>query len=80
MEKKMARVFVDGALIGKVDDASGFTKNFRQMRRSGHVSTEVNISYKDYSNEIIINTDRGRARRPLIVVENGIPAVTPEDI
>ena len=76
----MARVFVDGALIGKVDDASGFTKNFRQMRRSGHVSTEVNISYKDYSNEIIINTDRGRARRPMIVVENGIPAVTPEDI
>ncbi|WP_319378384.1 DNA-directed RNA polymerase subunit B' [uncultured Methanocorpusculum sp.] len=80
MEKKMARVFVDGALIGKVDDAYGFTRNFRQMRRSGHVSTEVNISYKNYSNEIVINTDRGRGRRPLIVVENGVPAVTPEDI
>lgn len=80
MDKKMARVFVDGALIGKVDDAEGFTRHFRQMRRSGDVSTEVNISYKDYSNEIIINTDRGRARRPLIVVQNGVPAVTPEDI
>jgi DNA-directed RNA polymerase subunit B' len=80
MEKKMARVFVDGALIGKVDDAIGFTKNFRQMRRSEQVSSEANISYKDYSNEIVINTDRGRARRPLIVVENGVPAVTPEDI
>ena len=80
MDKKMARVFVDGALIGKVDDAEGFTRHFRQMRRSGEVSTEVNISYKDYSNEIIINTDRGRARRPLIVVQNGVPAVTPEDI
>ncbi len=76
----MARVFVDGALIGKVDDAEGFTRHFRQMRRSGQVSTEVNISYRDYSNEIIINTDRGRARRPLIVVENGVPTVTPEDI
>jgi RNA polymerase Rpb2, domain 4. len=52
MEKKMARVFVDGALIGKVDDAVTFTKNFRQMRRNGEVSTEVNISYKDYSNEL----------------------------
>ena len=80
MEKKMARVFVDGALIGKVDDAEGFTRHFRQMRRSGQVSTEVNISYKDYSNEIVINTDRGRARRPLIVVENGVPTVTPEDV
>lgn len=76
----MARVFVDGALIGKVDDAEGFTRHFRQMRRSGQVSTEVNISYKDYSNEIVINTDRGRARRPLIVVENGVPTVTPEDV
>ena len=80
MEKKMARVFVDGALFGKVDDAVGFTRNFRQMRRNGQIPTEVNISYKDYSNEIVINTDRGRARRPLIVVENGIPAVSPEDI
>lgn len=80
MEKKMARVFVDGALIGKVNDAEGFTKHFREMRRSGYVSTEVNISYKDYSNEIIINTDRGRARRPLIVVENGVPTVTPDDV
>ena len=76
----MARVFVDGALIGKVDDGDKFTRHFRQMRRSGDVSTEVNISYKDYANEIIINTDRGRARRPLIVVENGVPAVTNEDI
>ncbi|HJJ60094.1 MAG TPA: DNA-directed RNA polymerase subunit B, partial [Methanocorpusculum sp.] len=80
MDKKMARVFVDGALIGKVDDGDKFTRHFRQMRRSGDVSTEVNISYKDYANEIIINTDRGRARRPLIVVENGVPAVTNEDI
>jgi len=80
MDKSLARVFVDGALIGTVDDAEGFTRHFRQMRRSGQVSTEVNISYRDYSNEIIINTDRGRARRPLIVVENGVPTVTPEDI
>ncbi|HJJ92660.1 MAG TPA: DNA-directed RNA polymerase subunit B, partial [Methanocorpusculum sp.] len=80
MEKKMARVFVDGALFGKVNDADGFTRNFRHMRRNGKISSEVNISYKDYRNEIVINTDRGRARRPLIVVENGVPTVTPEDI
>lgn len=80
MDKKMARVFVDGALIGKVDDPEEFTKNFRKMRRSGYISTEVNISHKDYSNEIVINTDRGRARRPLIVVENGVPTITDEDI
>ncbi len=80
MDKKTARVFVDGALIGKVADGEEFTKNFRQMRRSGLVSTEVNISYKMYANEISINTDRGRARRPLIVVSHGVPLITEEDI
>ena len=80
MDKKTARVFVDGALVGKVADGEKFTRDFRQMRRSGQVSTEVNISYKEYANEIIINTDRGRARRPLIVVSRGVPLVTEEDI
>ena len=76
----MAMIFVDGALIGKVEDPVKFTKDLRQMRRNNRISHEVNVSYKSYSNEIIINTDSGRARRPLIVVENGIPLVTDEDI
>ena len=50
------------------------------MRRQGALSTEVNVSYKEFNNDVVIHTDRGRARRPLIVLHNGKPLITPDDI
>ena len=78
--KRQSRVFVDGALIGLVDDPQDLVSRMREMRRRGGLSTEVNVSYKDFNNDVIIHVDRGRARRPLIVVQNGKPGVTEEDI
>ena len=77
---KKARVFVDGALIGLVDDPRTFVGQLRNMRRQGALSIEVNVSYKEFNNDVIIHTDRGRARRPLIVLQNGKPLITPEEI
>mgnify|MGYP003786503631 CR=1 FL=1 len=75
-----SRVFVDGALIGLVDDPKELVAKIRSMRRQGVISTEVNCSYKEFNGDIIIHTDRGRARRPLIVLENGIPTVPDEEV
>jgi DNA-directed RNA polymerase subunit B' len=77
---KKSRVFVDGALIGLSGNPHELVAGVRKLRRRGEVSSEINISYKEYNRDIIIHTDRGRARRPLIVVEGGKPMVTPEDI
>lgn len=77
---KKSRVFVDGALIGLSDTPHELVARVRKMRRRGELSSEINISYKEYNKDIIIHTDRGRARRPLIVVEEGKPLVTEEDI
>jgi DNA-directed RNA polymerase subunit B' len=87
---KKSRVFVDGALIGLIDNvpaaeggpstAKQLVSELRKLRRSKQLSAEINVSYKEYNGDIIINTDRGRARRPLIVVENGKPLLTTEDI
>jgi DNA-directed RNA polymerase subunit B' len=77
---KMSRVFVDGALIGLVEDPIALVGQMRAMRRRGEFSSEINVSYKEFNNDVIIHTDRGRARRPLIVVENGKPLVTEADI
>lgn len=77
---KKSRVFVDGALIGLSDDPVNLAANVRRMRRRGEISTEINISHKEYNGDIIIHTDRGRARRPLVIVEAGRPVLTNEDI
>jgi DNA-directed RNA polymerase subunit B' len=87
---KKSRVFVDGAFIGLVENVPGaegapsrakqLVSSLRGMRRRRELPSEVNVSYKEYNGDIIINTDRGRARRPLIVLEKGKPLISGEDI
>jgi DNA-directed RNA polymerase subunit B' len=76
---KKHRVFVNGALIGLVEDSRDLVTHIRAMRRRGEVSREINVSHKEYNSDVIIHTDRGRARRPLIIVDNGRPLVSSED-
>jgi DNA-directed RNA polymerase subunit B' len=77
---KKSRVFVDGALIGLVENPRDLVSGLRRMRRKGEIPTEINVSFKEYNGDVIIHTDRGRARRPLIVLEKGKPLITPDDI
>ncbi|MEN6442649.1 MAG: DNA-directed RNA polymerase subunit B [Methanoregula sp.] len=77
---KKSRVFVDGALIGLVDDPKTLVHNIRAMRRQGAIPSEVNVSHKEFNGDVVILTDRGRARRPLIVLKDGQPIVTADDL
>jgi len=77
---KKSRVFVDGALVGLVDDPKALVENIRAMRRQGAISSEVNVSYKEFNGDVILLTDRGRARRPLIVLKDGKSLISDEDI
>ena len=75
-----ARVFVNGEFIGLVPEPMRLIEDIRQLRRSGNISNQINIAYTKKTNEILINTDSGRARRPLIIVEDGKPLVREEHI
>ncbi|MEM1540303.1 MAG: DNA-directed RNA polymerase subunit B [Candidatus Bathyarchaeia archaeon] len=79
-----AKVFVDGAIIGYCTTPEKVVQEFRRRRRMGEISTEVNIAYfsKHYGEreEIYVNCDEGRVRRPLIIVENGVPKLQLEHI
>ncbi|MEM2336321.1 MAG: DNA-directed RNA polymerase subunit B, partial [Candidatus Bathyarchaeia archaeon] len=79
-----AKVFVDGTIVGYCATPEKVVQEFRQRRRMGEISTEVNIAYfsKEYGEreEIYVNCDEGRVRRPLIIVENGVPKLQPEHI
>jgi len=76
-----AKVFVDGNIIGYCDSASEMVNTFREKRRAGEISTEVNITYfskaQSQMEEVSINCDEGRVRRPLVIVENGVPKLQP---
>ena len=48
----------------------------RQRRRIGLLSHEINIRYDEEMDEVIINCDEGRLRRPLLVVKNGKSVLT----
>jgi len=75
-----ARVFLNGELIGTHDNPRLLTAQLRKKRRLGEIKKQVNVIYYEDTNEIIMNSDQGRARRPAIIVENGKQLITPEQI
>ncbi len=75
-----AKVFVNGSLVGTYPDPEELTTKIRYARRRGEISHMVNVSMNERTNEVIINADAGRARRPLIVCRNGEPVITEEEV
>ncbi|MDG6950209.1 MAG: DNA-directed RNA polymerase subunit B [Nitrososphaerota archaeon] len=69
---------MDGRFIAEVKSGRSFAAEVRKNRRLGLISGEVNVSYVKRLNEVHINADRGRARKPYIVVENRASLYTPE--
>ncbi|WP_248895211.1 DNA-directed RNA polymerase subunit B [Haloplanus halobius] len=79
-QAREAKVYVNGSLVGTHPDPEQLAEQIREARRRGDVSDMVNVSIKERTREVIINADAGRARRPLIVVEDGEPLVSDEEI
>ncbi|MEL9969376.1 MAG: DNA-directed RNA polymerase subunit B [Metallosphaera sp.] len=77
-----SKVILNGRLIGYYPNGSELAEKIREKRREGELSDEVNVNYTrtETYNEVYINSDSGRVRRPLIVVRHGKPLVAKEDI
>ena len=67
------KIYINGELLGYCDDPVNFTQEMREKRRKGEISYEMNITYYEDNDEIYIFNDPGRARRPLIIVKDGVP-------
>ena len=65
------RVFLNGDLIGMYPDGKDLVKKLRERRQKGLLNNEVNVAYYEDENDLIVNCDCGRLRRPLVIVEKG---------
>ncbi len=78
--KNETDIYFNGDFVGTTEKPDGLVEELRKKRRHGILPDQLNVSYHQEFNEIRINTDAGRARRPLVVVEEGKPKLTKEHI
>ena len=77
---KQTKIYINGELLGYCADPVNFTQEMREKRRNNEISHEMNITYYEDNNEIYIFNDPGRARRPLIIVKEGVPLLREEHL
>jgi DNA-directed RNA polymerase subunit B len=76
----MTEIFLDGRYIGGTKEPEKLVKDIKDKRRTGLLSSQINVAFHRHLDEVKVLTDSGRVRRPLMVVENGKAKVTKEHI
>ncbi len=74
-----AKVFLNGEFVGTHEDPAELVQSIRQQRRKGIISNQINVTLNEDIHEIIISSDIGRARRALIIVEDGKALLSQEE-
>ncbi len=75
---KKTFIYLNGKVIGFVTEPQKFVNEVRITRRKGLISGEINVAYSEKLNSVNINTDRGRLRKPYLIIDNGHSKLTQE--
>ena len=76
----MTEVYLNSKFLGTVEDARSFVERIREERRMGSITSNLNVYHNETADEIYIESSKGRARRPLIVIRDGQPLLTEKHI
>ena len=76
----MAEVYLNSKFVGNVENPIEFVGKIREERRRGTIADNINIYYNEKSDEVQLESSKGRARRPLIIVKDGAPLLTEKHI
>jgi len=74
----MVDVYLNEKFIGNVNDGNKFVQEIRDKRRENKLPLSLNVLYDPDFDMVLIDTSKGRVRRPLIVVKDGISLLTEE--
>ncbi|MBT6995788.1 DNA-directed RNA polymerase subunit B [Candidatus Woesearchaeota archaeon] len=76
----MVDIFLNEKFVGTVANQNEFLNTIKSQRREGIIPEKLNVGYDHELNEIHIETTKGRARRPLIIVKDGNSQFTEEHL
>ena len=76
----MTDVFMDSRFVGTVSNPKEFVERVISERRVGKINNNLNISYDEALDKVELETAKGRASRPLIVVKEGKSLLTQKHI
>ena len=79
-KNEITHVYLNGRDIGTVEDPQKFVDEIRSARRTGVISGEINVAHYAKQHYININSDRGRVRKPYVIIENGKSKLTKDII
>lgn len=77
---KLSEVYLDGKFIGTHSSPKQLVESLIKKRRSGNLPVSINVTYYQKRDEVRVNFDGGRVRRPVIVLENGRSKLTKKHI
>lgn len=76
----MSEVYLNGKFVGEAENHADFIGQIISERRKGKLDNNINVAYKEKLDVIEIESSKGRARRPLIIVKEGKPILTEKHI
>jgi DNA-directed RNA polymerase subunit B' len=71
-------VYFNEVFVGQCPNGKSFVDNFKKSRRSGDISSDLNIRFDEPIDSIYIEGSPGRVRRPVVAVEKGKALLTDE--
>jgi DNA-directed RNA polymerase subunit B len=78
--KKGTYVYLNGRFVGNHSQPELLVTRLRDRRQRNELSDQVNVAFYPDTNEVQINSDAGRVRRPLIVVKDGVPLLEKQHV
>jgi DNA-directed RNA polymerase subunit B' len=73
-------VYLNGRLIGEHKNPEQLVKKLKDLRRVAKIDQTISISFHEENNEVHLYTDKGRTLRPLVILDEGKPRLTPKHI